>query len=286
MADTSASASKWSDLSTRVISAGVIVLIALGALFGGPLAWSIFVVIVYVLMLRELAKLCEVEIPTLRRWIIALLPVAVLAITFVLPLAGPEPDGAEAIWTAVTFGVMRALLVAFVPLAVGLLLIRAGHRTWLAYGLLLAVAALSLIFGQLVAGPRGILALIGIVVISDILGYFAGRAFGGPKFWPRISPKKTWSGTVAGWVGAGLFGALVGPGLLDVHWPLCALGAVVLAFAGQMGDIAESWLKRRAGVKDSSALIPGHGGVLDRLDALVAVAALAGVAALGFGIFP
>lgn len=285
MAEATSSASKWSDLSTRVISAGVIVLLALGALFGGPLVWSVFVLIIYVLMLRELAKLCEVEIPTLRRWIIALMPLAVLAVSLVLPLAGPEPDGVDAVWTAFTFGILRALLVAFVPLGTGLLLLKSGHRTWLAYGLLLAVAALALDFGQIVAGPRGILALIGIVVISDILGYFAGRALGGPKFWPRISPKKTWSGTVAGWIGAGIFGALVGPDLLGVSWWACGLGAVVLSFAGQMGDIVESALKRRAGVKDSSSLIPGHGGVLDRLDALVAVAALAGVASWVFGVF-
>ena len=120
---------------------------------------------------------------------------------------------------------------------------------------------------------------------TDIVGYFAGRIFGGPKFWPRFSPKKTWSGTVAGWIGAGIFGALVGPGLLGVSWWACGLGAVVLSFAGQMGDIVESALKRRAGVKDSSSLIPGHGGVLDRLDALVAVAALAGVASWVFGVF-
>lgn len=285
MAETGTSPSKWSDLSTRVISAGVIVLIALAALFGGALAWSIFALIVYVLMLRELAKLCEVDIPTLRRWVIALMPVAVLGVTFILPLAGPEPEGAEAVWNAYRLGVLRLLLIAFVPVGAGILLLRHGHGTWIAYGTLLAVAALSLVFGQIVAGPRGILALVGIVVISDVGGYFAGRAFGGPKFWPKISPKKTWSGTVAGWVGAAIFGALIGPGLLGASWWVCALGATALAFAGQMGDIAESWMKRRAGVKDSSLLIPGHGGVLDRLDALVAVAALAGVAGWITGVF-
>jgi phosphatidate cytidylyltransferase len=89
---------------------------------------------------------------------------------------------------------------------------------------------------------------------------------GGPKFWPAISPKKTWSGTVAGWLGA----ALVGFGFVIAGyagWGLVALSPLV-ALAGQMGDIAESWVKRRAGVKDSSSLIPGHGGVLDRFDAM------------------
>jgi phosphatidate cytidylyltransferase len=100
-----------------------------------------------------------------------------------------------------------------------------------------------------------------------VAGYFAGRSLGGPKFWPAVSPKKTWSGTVAGWIGA----AMVGLGfVLAGHggWALVLLSPVV-AFAGQMGDVVESWLKRRAGVKDSSHLIPGHGGLLDRFDALI-----------------
>ncbi len=128
--------------------------------------------------------------------------------------------------------------------------------------------------------PALILALAAIVVISDTLGYFAGRMIGGPKFWPRISPKKTWSGTIAGWLGAALFGAFVVAPMVatatDGSQPLrFALIAVALAFAGQMGDIAESAIKRRAGVKDASALIPGHGGFLDRLDAMIAAAAAA-----------
>ena len=104
------------------------------------------------------------------------------------------------------------------------------------------------------------------MVASDVLGYFAGRMLGGPKFWPAISPKKTWSGTVAGWVGAALVGVCFA--LAGSSWLLVPLSAVV-AFAGQMGDILESWVKRRAGVKDASNLIPGHGGVLDRFDALI-----------------
>jgi phosphatidate cytidylyltransferase len=112
--------------------------------------------------------------------------------------------------------------------------------------------------------------LVGVVLASDVLGYFAGRLIGGPKFWPRISPKKTWAGTVAGWIGAALVGWAamspmgVGPGLIVL--------SVVLALAAQMGDIAESAIKRRAGVKDSSRLIPGHGGVMDRFDGMVGAA--------------
>ena len=136
---------------------------------------------------------------------------------------------------------------------------------------LLAVAIMVAGHGLFVlrdeSGTPAILWLIGVVIASDVMGYFAGRLLGGPKFWPGVSPKKTWSGTVAGWLGAALVGlgfVLAGYGT----WWLVAISPF-LALAGQMGDIAESWIKRRTGVKDSSSLIPGHGGLMDRFDALV-----------------
>ncbi len=117
------------------------------------------------------------------------------------------------------------------------------------------------------------------MVASDVLGYFVGRILGGPKFWPAVSPKKTWSGTVAGWVGAGI----VGLGFWAVGFGTLALVplSIVIGFAGQMGDVWESWIKRRCGVKDASTLIPGHGGVLDRFDALI----VAIVAVMVLGLF-
>jgi phosphatidate cytidylyltransferase len=125
----------------------------------------------------------------------------------------------------------------------------------------------GLIHLRSVEGAVAILWLLGVVVVSDVMGYFAGRILGGPKFWPAISPKKTWSGTVAGWLGAAALGA--GFAYFGYGGAMLIVLSPLIAFAGQMGDIAESWLKRRAGVKDSSQLIPGHGGLLDRFDALV-----------------
>ena len=109
--------------------------------------------------------------------------------------------------------------------------------------------------------------LIGVVVLTDVAGYFAGKLFGGPKFWPSLSPKKTWSGTVAGWVCAGCFGMIMAP-VLGVSLSL-AVVSVILSFSSQLGDIGESFVKRRTGVKDSSNLIPGHGGVWDRFDGVL-----------------
>jgi phosphatidate cytidylyltransferase len=122
-----------------------------------------------------------------------------------------------------------------------------------------------------------------VVWFSDIAAYFAGRKFGGPKLMPSVSPKKTWSGAIGGLV-AGVAGGLgvwwlasrfAGP--LPFGWGLAMAGSAIATMLGQMGDLAESAFKRRFGVKDSSHIIPGHGGFMDRLDAYWSVVALAGL---------
>ncbi|MBD0865869.1 MAG: phosphatidate cytidylyltransferase, partial [Rhodobacteraceae bacterium] len=111
-----------------------------------------------------------------------------------------------------------------------------------------------------------------VVATTDIAGYFTGRLLGGPKFWPRISPRKTWSGTVAGWIASGILGVFF-MGVTDSGLWLFFL-SVATSFAAQMGDIAESATKRQYGVKDSSSLIPGHGGLFDRFDGMLGAAVL------------
>ena len=133
--------------------------------------------------------------------------------------------------------------------------------------------------------------LIAGVIGTDVGAYFAGRTFGGPKIAPKISPSKTWSGLFGGMIGAGLLmigiQALIYWGRLDQRdhsdiylaysWQRLALTGLVLAAIAQAGDFFESWMKRRAGVKDSGRLIPGHGGLFDRTDGLIAVAFAAGL---------
>jgi phosphatidate cytidylyltransferase len=122
-----------------------------------------------------------------------------------------------------------------------------------------------------------------VVWFSDIAAYFAGRKFGGPKLMPSVSPKKTWSGAIGGLI-AGVAGGcaiwwlasrFAGP--LPFGWGLAMVGSAIATMLGQMGDLAESAFKRRYGVKDSSQIIPGHGGFMDRLDAYWPVVALAGL---------
>jgi len=112
-----------------------------------------------------------------------------------------------------------------------------------------------------------------VVVAADVGGYFAGRIIGGPKLWPRVSPKKTWAGSIGGIVLAvvcgGLFAAVAVAGA--GFWGPAVISAVV-AVVSQAGDLAESALKRHFGVKDSGVILPGHGGALDRFDGLIAAA--------------
>ncbi len=124
-----------------------------------------------------------------------------------------------------------------------------------------------------------------VVWSTDIAAYFTGRALGGPKLWPAVSPKKTWSGALGGaaaGVLAGLVVSLVAQGA-GVVWPFGIMATIIAAFisssAGQLGDLFESALKRRHDVKDSGSIIPGHGGVLDRLDAFVVVVTIVAIAA-------
>lgn len=120
-------------------------------------------------------------------------------------------------------------------------------------------------------GRATVLWIFGVVWATDICAYIAGRSIGGPKLAPRWSPSKTWSGLVGGILGAAAVGAITA---LIMNAPISALVTVsaALAVVEQFGDLAESIAKRRFGVKDASALIPGHGGLLDRVDGLLAVA--------------
>ncbi len=140
----------------------------------------------------------------------------------------------------------------------------------------LAAAAFMWLRSDATAGRGNVLFVVVVVWASDIGAYLAGRLIGGRRLAPRISPGKTWSGAAGGLLAAILVGA--GAGRL----PGGAVAAA-LAVVGQLGDLAESAAKRRAGVKDSGALIPGHGGLLDRLDGLLAAGPVAAVLALALG---
>ena len=153
---------------------------------------------------------------------------------------------------------------------------------WVVGAAYIAAAAYALIGFDL----EELVLVIGLVIATDTGAYFAGRAIGGPKIAPKISPSKTWAGLFGGmiaaalWMGAAIYviASMAESGQPTSHVAPFAIGGAVLAVAAQAGDFFESWLKRRAGVKDSSRLIPGHGGVFDRVDGLLPVAILSGIA--------
>lgn len=157
-----------------------------------------------------------------------------------------------------------------------------GQRGWVAGGLVYAAAAL---IGAIIVrrdadfGFVALMFVLLIVWVTDIGGYFAGRGIGGPKLWPRVSPKKTWAGAVGGLVLSLVIAAAFAWLGYGKMLPLLLLGTV-LSIVSQFGDLFESAVKRRFDVKDSSHIIPGHGGLLDRLDGFVAAIVLA--ALIGF----
>jgi phosphatidate cytidylyltransferase len=183
-------------------------------------------------------------------------------------------------------------LAAVIVLAISTLgaaaLAPAERRTWVAGGIPYAGAigvAPIMLRSDNEHGFWAVMLLFAVVWTTDIAAYFAGRAVGGPKLMPHVSPNKTWSGAVSGLAAAVVVAVAVAkvadlPGLLAI-----AMLAVVLSVLAQAGDLFESFLKRKFGAKESGHLIPGHGGLMDRLDGFVAAsvaAALIGLARGGF----
>lgn len=242
---------RWADLRLRVISASILAPVALCCIYAGGLAWVAFAVVAALALGMEWADITGTPA---RHWPGMLVPggTAVAALQ-----AGLGQAGAALGVLAVT-----AALAGWT-----------GGR-WAAGGLLyigLAVIALcSLRLG--IAGRGAVLFLMLSVWASDIGAYAVGRIVGGARLAPAISPGKTWSGAVGGLVvSAALLAALAG--FIEPRaagW--AGFAAAALAVASQLGDLFESWVKRRFGVKDSGWLIPGHGGVLDRLDGVLAAA--------------
>lgn len=242
--------SNWEDLRVRLISSVAMTAVgAVGVIVGG--VWfQMLVVFVTAVMVWELWMMICSDEPT-KGMLLAALVASVMS--------GQIADGTA-------FGLLLFLVV---PL-IGVSQLKGERATFFAFALGIQVAGWGLVHFRTDYGFTWLIWLMSVVIVTDIFGYFAGKAFGGPKFWPKISPKKTWSGTAAGWIGAGIVGYVftlfTNAGLSII------LISMVISFAGQMGDIAESALKRRMGVKDSSTLIPGHGGLFDRFDALLGAA--------------
>jgi phosphatidate cytidylyltransferase len=174
----------------------------------------------------------------------------------------------------------KLILIGYALVAPIALLLGGSHKRDTAEGVIYATALASAVIlcrGTEFTGLAVILWLFAVVWGTDTCAYFSGRAIGGPKLWPSVSPKKTWSGAIGGLIGGAALGllTLVLAGI-PVRYPHVLL-SLAFSAATQGGDLFESALKRRYGVKDAGSIIPGHGGVMDRLDGFIVAAALAAV---------
>ncbi|MBD3663113.1 phosphatidate cytidylyltransferase [Sulfitobacter sp. TSTF-M16] len=243
MADTQ----KWSDLTARMGSGAAMVAIGLLGIWLGGHIFHLLVALICGLMVWELVGILR---PGVRH---VQLQMGVLT--------------GLAVFLAIYLPVGFALPLLLAPALIGFGHLTENRTIFMSFTVMILLAGYGMMQVRDDMGFGWLMWLVLVVVVTDVVGYFAGRYFGGPKFWPAVSPKKTWAGTGAGWAGAALVGLLfsfntgVGIQLVGI--------SVAISMASQMGDIAESGMKRQMGVKDSSNLIPGHGGLMDRFDGML-----------------
>jgi phosphatidate cytidylyltransferase len=241
-----------SDLGVRTLSSVALIALALAALWFGGIAFWVLTSLAAMLMLAEWGELVQTDPKHKRLALFAgCVPLAIMA-----PVLAAGPS----------------FLAIGLMLGAGFFIAITTNKPRLAFGIpYVALPALALIF--LREQPNGLLLslwTLATVWATDIGAYAAGRSIGGPKLAPAVSPNKTWAGLIGGVVAALLLGLALWR-FADLRLQF-ALASPILAVIAQIGDLYESWLKRLAGKKDSGNLLPGHGGVLDRLDGLVPVA--------------
>jgi phosphatidate cytidylyltransferase len=246
----------------RVLSALALVPIALGIVVAGGWVYTAFVGLLTVLMALEWRHLSEMRFGREYGRLAGGLALGVgLAATILTALGRPR----EAVACIVLGIVLPALLART----------RAAASLWASIGIaLVALPAVALVWLRSIPdlGLDLLLWLLIVVWTTDTAAYAVGRRVGGPRLAPSISPGKTWAGLGGGVIGASLASVIAAWALGSERLVHAAGLGAVFAIVAQVGDLAESALKRRAGVKDSGSLIPGHGGVLDRVDGLLLTA--------------
>lgn len=253
-----------SDLKLRVISAVILGPLVLGIAYWGGAIYAILVLIAACLFLHEWFTMTGTRDATAPA-IAGYLALVVAGVAFYLGHPGPA-------LSLIAVGAVAAYILSGFNVS----------GRWAGEGVLYSGLSLYALLAAR-SGNDGhvfLLFLLMVVWATDICAYFSGRAIGGPKLWPRVSPKKTWSGALGGLLFAIVFGTGLAAAFGQQNLPGWAALAAVLSVVSQAGDLLESAVKRRFDVKDSSNLIPGHGGIMDRVDGLVAAA----IAAAFFGL--
>jgi phosphatidate cytidylyltransferase len=260
-------ASRLADLRARVLSAAVLAPLSLACIWFGGAVFAALLALITAGLAYEWLGLCRQLNPRAIA-LFVVLPVTVLVAAW----GGAVP----------ALALLAAAMIAGVALAGGI-----SRARPLAFGVpYLGLAAVALVWLRQppMSGGANVIVLLMIVWASDIGAYITGRAIGGPLLAPRISPGKTWSGAIGGLAAAGSMGLaaslVLGSG--PISWRPAGF-ALLLGVISQIGDLFESRLKRHFGVKDSGTTIPGHGGLLDRLDAVLTAAPTAALLALIVG---
>jgi phosphatidate cytidylyltransferase len=247
------------NLAMRIVAALVLAPLAIGAAYAGGWFWTTLATVGAMGLFIE--------------WLAVTYPERNMRVTV---------TGVVALALTAPFLAVGRVEAALVVTALGLVAVsfRASEpRVWAVAGFFYAAAAQVASVVVRLDPVEGLTALILVLLVvwgTDIGGYFAGRAIGGPKLWPRVSPKKTWAGAIAGFAISLIVAICFSVFGYGKALPLLILAAA-LSIAAQFGDLFESAIKRRFGVKDSSHIIPGHGGVMDRLDGYVAAIVLAAI---------
>lgn len=263
-----------SNLQLRIVSAVILAAVVLALTWAGGTAFRVLCALMAAAILLEWNAISAPRTEGNRIDANRIVALAGLGVTAVALIGGAS--------AATCLG-----LLALAAAATAVHAMAVGRDLWPAAGLVYAglpAIAMSFLRGADWAGLVAILFLFAVVWATDILAYFVGRAVGGPKLAPAISPGKTQSGALGGAVG-GVMAALLLMLSMDAAAGLLGLGivALLLSVVSQAGDLFESWVKRRHGVKDSGSMIPGHGGVMDRVDGLIVAAAALYLVGAGLG---
>lgn len=252
--------SSLSNLQVRIISAVVLGAIVLIVTYFGGIAFRVLAVVMGAAVFVEWRTITGQSSGAIVNRMGELL----LVLSFALLIADMPPIF---VFGTIAIAALAGVAATFIGTA----------SRWLPIGVLYAAipaASLAFLRSDDAGGLLNILILFGLVWSTDIFAYFVGRAIGGPKLAPGISPNKTWSGAIGGAAAAFVVGFFVTAGKNTSNFVLLPLVTLLLSIVSQAGDLFESWVKRKFGVKDSGMIIPGHGGMMDRVDGL-AVAATA-----------
>lgn len=252
----SRSSRKFADLRLRLISAAGLAALALGCIWLGGMWTALLGGLAAFIMMQEWRSITA-EAGGAAGGQVAPYAIGVVGGVLLL-LVVPA-------WAAVLFLLGAAILGFVVDAGRG----RFGAGLWSAFGTLYVGGAAMALLALRGFDPFGLVTIIWavlIVIAADVGGYFAGRIIGGPKLWPRVSPNKTWAGMLGGVGLALIVGALFSWATTDTYFMQVGIVSAIMAMVSQAGDLGESALKRHFRVKDSGNILPGHGGLLDRLD--------------------